>query len=177
MCGDLEEEDRLEGDLYQRFLVHSQAMQEQRPSSSQSPGSDLNRYLDGLFQDLLKRCTQDAEQTASPGGNNTGYKTLAMQSLVFARLAGFLAGHVALNEDPMRKLMEAMMHGYQEAENPPERNHHGPGDHHHHDGHGHGHDHAQAHANAHDHQHDHGKGHGHDHGHDHSHGHSQGRGH
>jgi hypothetical protein len=167
MCGDLEEEDRLEGNLYQRFLVHSRAMQEQRPSSSQSPGSDLNRYLDGLFQDVLKRCTQDAEQVASPNG----YKHLAMQSLVLARLAGFLAGHVALNEDPMRKLMEAMMHGYQEAENPPERDHHGPGDHHHHDGHGHGHDHPQAHA--HDHQHDHGKGHEHDH----SHGHSQGHGH
>jgi hypothetical protein len=158
MCGDLEEEDRLEGNLYQRFLVHSRAMQEQRPSSSQSPGSDLNRYLDGLFQDVLKRCPN-------------GYKHLAMQSLVLARLAGFLAGHVALNEDPMRKLMEAMMHGYQEAENPPERDHHGPGDHHHHDGHGHGHDHPQAHA--HDHQHDHGKGHEHDH----SHGHSQGHGH
>jgi hypothetical protein len=149
MCGDLEEEDRLEGDLYQRFLVHSRAMQEQPPAA----GSDLNRYLDSLFQSTLKRCTQDAEQTASPNG----YKTLAMQSLVFARLAGFLAGHVALNEDPMRKLMEAMMHGYQEAENPPERDHHGPGDHHHHEGHGHGHDHGHSHGD--------GQGHGHGHGH------------
>ena len=42
--------------------------------------------------------------------------TLAVQPLVFARLAGFLASHLALNEDPLRKLMEAMMHGYTEAE-------------------------------------------------------------
>ena len=44
------------------------------------------------------------------------YDTLAMQPLVFARLAGFLASHLALGEDPLRKVMEAMMHGYTEAE-------------------------------------------------------------
>ena len=142
MCGDLEEENKLEGDLYQRFLVHSRAMLEQ-PSA----GGDMNRYLDGLFKGLLQRCLQDAEQTASPNG----YTTLAMQSLVLARLAGFLAGHVALNEDPMRKVLEAVMLGYQEAETPPERDHHG---------HDHGHDHGQ----PHDHDHDHDHGHGH-HGH------------
>ncbi len=133
MCGDLEEEDRLEGDLYRRFLVHSRAMREQ-PSAA----GDLNRYLDDLFKDLLQRCVHDAEQTAGPNG----YRTLAMQSLVLARLAGFLAGHVALNEDPMRKVLEAVMLGYQEAESPPERDHHG-----------------------HDHGHDHSHGHDHDHGH------------
>ncbi len=135
MCGDLEEEDRLEGDLYQRFLSHSRAMLEQPLA-----GGDMNRYLDGLFQSLLKRCVDDAEQVASPNG----YQQLAMQSLVLARLAGFLAGHVALNEDPMRKVMEALMLGYQEAEAPPARDHHG-------------------------HDHDHGHDHGHDHPHDHAH--------
>ena len=135
MCGDLEEEDKLEGDLYQRFLAHSRAMLEQPLS-----GGDMNRYLDGLFQSLLKRCVDDAEQVASPNG----YKQLAMQSLVLARLAGFLAGHVALNEDPMRKVMEALMLGYQEAEAPPERDHHG-----------HGHDHGHEHDHGHDHPHDH----------------------
>ncbi len=126
MCGDLEEENQLEGDLYQRFLVHSRAMLDQ-PSAA----GDMNRYLDGLFKGLLQRCVQDAEQTASPNG----YSTLAMQSLVLARLAGFLAGHVALNEDPMRKVLEAVMLGYGEAEQPPQRDHHGHDhdhDHHHH---------------------------------------------
>ena len=126
MCGDLEEEDRLEGDLDQRFLVHSQAMLAKAPAG----GDDLNRYLDSLFNDLLKRCVKDAEQVASPNA----YRQVAMQSLVLARLAGFLAGHVALNEDPMRKLMEAMMLGYAEAEAPPAHDHHG-----------HGHDHAPRH--------------------------------
>ena len=135
MCGDLDEEDKLEGDLYQRFLVHSRAMLEQPLAAN-----DMNRYLDGLFQSLLKRCVDDAEQGASPNG----YQQLAMQSLVLARLAGFLAGHVALNEDPMRKVMEALMLGYQEAEAPPARDHHG------HD-HDHGHDHG--HVHPHDHPH------------------------
>ena len=138
MCGDLEEEDQLEGDLYQRFLVHSRAMLDRPPS-----GGDMNRYLDELFNAVLKRCVADAEQVANPNA----YKQLAMQSLVMARLAGFLAGHVALNEDPMRKLLEAVMLGYQEAESPPARDHHGHGhvhdhgDEHHHDDHGHGHHH------------------------------------
>ena len=139
MCGDLEEEDRLEADLYQRFLVQSQAMLG-RPLAGPQQASDMHRYLDGLFNSLLQRCVNDAEQVASPNG----YQQLAMQSLVLARLAGFLAGHVALNEDPMRKVLEAVMLGYGEAEKPPQRDHHD---------HGHDHDH---------HPHHHGEGH-HDH--------------
>ena len=137
MCGDLEEEDRVEGDLYQRFLVHSRAMLE-RPLA----GGDMNRYLDELFNTVLRRCVQDAEAVASPNA----YQQIAMQSLVMARLAGFLAGHVALNEDPMRKVLEAVMLGYQEAESPPERDHHG------HD-HGHPHEPGGDHTHHHDHTH------------------------
>ena len=114
MCGDLEEEDRFEGDLYQRFLVHSSAMLAKVPAG----GEELNRYLDSLFNDLLKRCVKDAEQVASPNA----YRQVAMQSLVLARLAGFLAGHVALNEDPLRKLMAVML-SYAEAESPPVHGH------------------------------------------------------
>ena len=128
MCGDLEEADPFEGDLYQRFLVHSQAMLAKSPAG----GDDLNRYLDALFNGLLERCVKDAEQVASPDA----YRHVAMQSLVLARLAGFLAGHVALNEDPLRKLMEAVMLGYGEAESPPVPGHHG-----HEHSHEHGHEH------------------------------------
>ena len=130
MCGDLDEEDQFEGDLYQRFLVHSQAMLAKAPAG----GDDLNRYLNSLFKDLLKRCVTDAEHVASPNA----YRQVAMQSLVLARLAGFLAGHVALNEDPLRKLMEAVMLGYGEADAPPVQGHHGHS-------HGHGHEHGHGH--------------------------------
>lgn len=155
MCGDLEPEDRLESDLYQRFRVQAQAMLE-RPRSG---AGELNRYLDALFDDVLKRCRDDADRTDE---DPTGYARVAMQSLVLARLAGFLAGHVALHEDPMRKVMEAVMLGYREAEAPPERDHHGPG------GHDHGHDHPHGHAHGHDRDHHHGHGHSHGHHHDHA---------
>jgi hypothetical protein len=39
-----------------------------------------------------------------------------MQPLVFARLAGLMAGHLSLGDDPLRRVMEAMMHGYAEAD-------------------------------------------------------------
>ena len=131
MCGDLDEEDRVESDLLQRFLVHAQALLE-RPRAR---GEDLNAYLDGLFANALERCTDDADHAPD------GYKVLAMQSLVMGRLAGFLAGHVALNEDPLRKLMEATMLGYAEADAVPQR------DHHHHDGNdAHDHDHRHLHG-------------------------------
>ena len=144
MCGDLEEEDRFESDLLQRFLVHAQAQLERPPAKA----GDLNAYLDRLFADMLQRCLRDVQATDP----SDAYERLAMQSLVAARLAGFLAGHVALNEDPMRKGVEALLHGYAEAEKTPERDHHhGAG--HGHD-HGHHHGHGQEHAHPHDHGHD-----------------------
>ena len=128
MCGDVEDEG-FEGDLYQRFLVHSQAMLARSPTA----GNDLNSYLDQVFTEVLNRCLHDAQAVPS----SQAYRRVAMQSLVLARLAGFLAGHVALNEDPLRKLMEAMMLGYGEADLPV----HGQG-------HGHGHDHGHDHVAA-----------------------------
>ena len=141
MCGDLEPEDRRETDLYQRFVVHSHA-------ALRSPASadELNGYLDGLFKRMLRQCLDDAEQ-ASAG---SAYSVMAMQSLVLGRLAGFLAGHVSLHEDPLRKLLEATMLGYQEAETKYPDSADG--------GHGHGH--------GHDHSHDH---HAHEQGHSHAH--------
>jgi ABC-type nickel/cobalt efflux system permease component RcnA len=141
VCGDLEPEDRLETDLFQRFMVQSHAALNTPVSAD-----EMNAYLDGLFKRVLRLCLDEADQATA----GTAYRQMAMQSLVLARLAGFLAGHVALNEDPMRKVLEATMLGYQEAETKRASADHG-----------HGHDH---------HGHDHGH-HGHDHAHDHGHGH------
>lgn len=132
MCGEIEEESRYEDDLYQRFLVHSRGAVTGLPKGS----GDLNGYLDGLFSGMLERCVQDTQATDP----SDAYRRMAMQSLVLARLAGFLAGHVALNEDPLRKVMEAMMLGYAEADAPPDAHDHG------HD-HGPGHDHGHQHGN------------------------------
>ena len=140
MCGDLEEdESRLDDQLYARFRLHArELLRGYEAQGSASTSKDLNAYMDRLFGDPLSRCTRDAEQ-AETGA----YDLLRAQPLVFARLAGFLAAHVSLHEDPLRKVMEALMHGYAEAEHI-ERDHHG-------------------------HDHDHAHGHRHHHGHDHHH--------
>ena len=138
MCGDLEEEDtRHEDQLYGRFRLHARELLRGQGTNGSAPDpKDLNAYMDRLFADALGRCTRDGDQTE--GG---AYELLRAQPLVFARLAGFLAAHVSLQEDPLRKVMEAMMHGYAEAEHI-EPDHHGHdheqgGGHHHHRGHHH----------------------------------------
>ena len=55
---------------------------------------------------------KDCEQAAA----EHRYERLIAQPVVFARLAGFLAAHMSLGEDPLRRVMEAMMLGYSEAE-------------------------------------------------------------
>lgn len=139
MCGDLDDdESEIEERLYARFRAHAQALLGQPGAVPQEP-ADLNQYLDKLFSDALSRSVRDNEQADVA----QRYERLAMQPLVFARLAGFLAGHLALSEDPLRKVIEALMMGYGEAE-------------------------AMDRAHAHDHDHDH-----HHHGdvpaHDHQH--------
>ena len=131
MCGDLEEDEGRAGDqLYGRFRLNArEVLRGDDPQGSSPPAKDLNAYMDRLFADALGRCARDGD------GAENAYELLRAQPLVFARLAGFLAAHVSLQEDPLRKVMEALMHGYAEAEHI-ERDHHGHGHHHYH-----GHDH------------------------------------
>jgi hypothetical protein len=134
MCGDMDDdESEIEERLYARFRAHAQTLLAE--AAPQEP-ADLSQYLDKLFSDALSRSVRDGEQADAA----QRYERLAMQPLVFARLAGFLAGHLALSEDPLRKVIEAMMMGYGEAE-------------------------ALDHAQANDHDHHHGDVPAHDHHH------------
>ncbi len=112
MCGDDEDDSasRFEELLYTRFLGNVNALLSQ--GAGKRAGNDVIAAIDKLFADCLTRARDDAE-AADP---DQQYEMLSMQPLVFARLAGFLAGHLSLQEDPLRKVMEAMMHGYAEAE-------------------------------------------------------------
>jgi hypothetical protein len=137
MCGDLEEdENRLEDQLYARFRLHARELLRGHGAQGSTPSpADINAYMDRLFADALGRCIRDGDE-AETGA----YERLRAQPLVFARLAGFLAAHVSLQEDPLRKVMEAMMHGYGEAEQI-EPDHHGHDHDHRHHHHGHDHHH------------------------------------
>ena len=113
MCGDLDEADSLEDMLYARFRSHAATLRgRQDARSGKALAGDLESYLDKLFGDALARCLRDTDEAEE----SRRYELLAAQPLVFARLAGFLAGHLSLQEDPLRKVVEAMMHGYAEAE-------------------------------------------------------------
>jgi hypothetical protein len=125
MCGDMDDdESEIEARLYARFRAHAMVLLNEQGSAPKEP-ADINEYLDKLFSDGLSRAVRDGEQADAA----QRYERLAMQPLVFARLAGFLAGHLALSEDPLRKVIEAMMMGYGEAE---AMDHAQATDHHHH---------------------------------------------
>ena len=128
MCGDLEEEDTEAERLYDAFLqaahsaIHeaidhrggSRNRLHDRAADQAGAVSDaaLHGYMDGLFGDILNACIKDGRRV----GGADAYRVLASQSVVLARLAGFLAGHLDLREDPLRNSVEALMAGY-DAEN------------------------------------------------------------
>ena len=72
----------------------------------------MHTHLDRLFRELL---IASVDERKAPR-EMTGYQRLAMEPLVFARLAGFIAAHVPLHEDPLRRTIEALMLGYSEGE-------------------------------------------------------------
>jgi hypothetical protein len=116
MCGDLDEEEsdgrqRTDEQHYARFIAHARALLAHSPPPNEAP-ADTTRYMEKLFTDALSRSVKDCEQAAP----DRRYERLITQPVVFARLAGFLAAHMSLTEDPLRRVMEAMMLGYSEAE-------------------------------------------------------------
>ena len=150
MCGDLEEDgpSGIEERLHGRFLNHARNLLAQYAKAPKpQDANDLHAYMDKLFTDALSRAARDSDSAA----DGQSYAKLASQPLVFARLAGFLAAHMSLQEDPLRKVIEAMMLGYAEAEEMTAADH----------DHGHSHDH--------EHDHEHGHGHSHGPGHDYPH--------
>src|ERR671916_233212 len=133
MCGDLDEEDPLEKALHTRFRSHARALLKDgsrgKSSAAGAPPS-LPAYLDALFADALARCVRDTDAAEE----ERRYEMVAAQPIVFARLAGFLAAHASLQEDPLRKVIEALMHGYAEAERLEPYHGHDHHDHDHHHG-------------------------------------------
>jgi hypothetical protein len=107
MCGDDEDDPGFLAErLLDQFVAHARAG---RASPGAAQVSDARQtYMDGLFGEALGRCLEDAQARRG--------SVLGDQSLVFARLCGFLAGHVALGQDPLRRVIEALMAGYDEAE-------------------------------------------------------------
>ena len=135
MCGDLEEdEDQGVVKAYDLFLHAAQSAihdavdhrggSRNRLGGPTTSDADLHAYMDGLFADILRACINDNGRM--PEGQR--YRVLSSQAVVLARLAGFLASHLDLGQDPLRSAIEAMMAGYARPEHE-DGDHH---DHHHH---------------------------------------------
>src|SRR5579872_7057270 len=137
MCGELEEESGPDEQVYDRYVAHVHSFL--AGLKGRNASDPVHAHLDRLFRELLS-ATIDPNRAPD---EMSGDQRLAMEPLVFARLAGFIAAHVPLSEDPLRRVMEALMLGYSEGEI------------------------AVPHDHDHDHDHDHFHGHGHDHHHPH----------
>lgn len=131
MCGDIEEEDRRETALFDRFVGAARGIAARR-TRPESPEGAFASYLDRLYAETLARCVHDGEHA----DESTRYRMMAMQAVVLARAAGFIAAHVARGEDPMRRAIDALLTGYGEGETAEPD---------------HGHDHDHDHANGHHH--------------------------
>ncbi len=120
MCGDDEEHDHehghIETALFEHLLelaaVHHVSV---TPSASGAPpslGEEKMRatYLEGLFRAGLTRAVNDAANL--PEGDRMD--AIAGQSIVFARLAGMLAGLFPADSDQFHTIISAMMQGYNE---------------------------------------------------------------
>jgi hypothetical protein len=115
MCGELDDDEgptSLQEAHYNRFMLHARAILGRREKAAATSPDAVINAIDQLFADALSRAMRDCEG-ADPSRR---YDMMAMQPLVFARLAGLMAGHLSLGDDPLRRVMEAMMHGYAEAD-------------------------------------------------------------
>jgi hypothetical protein len=112
MCGDLDEEDPREAALYTRFRTRAAAVLRESGANGADGAENAATYMEKLFADALSRCVCDGDAAEE----SRRYELLSLQPIVLARLAGFLAAHVSLREDPLRSVIDALMHGYSEAE-------------------------------------------------------------
>ena len=113
MCGDLESDESLAEEFYARFVDHTRSfLATINAESAGAATNQLHNYLDSLFQRTLTATTEYGEAPEEV----SGYERLCMEPLVYARLAGFMAAHQPLEDDPMRRLIDAVMTGYDEGE-------------------------------------------------------------
>jgi hypothetical protein len=132
MCGDLEDDTRLDDELFARFLALARRYgaapaEPRRPMPPEAAGEEARHaYMSRLFAEMLGRAAGDA--AAFPEGRRAD--AMAGQAIVLARLAGFLAGQLPPETDLFRAMVEAMTDGYGE---PSRRRAEAQGHHHHHD--------------------------------------------
>lgn len=116
MCGDLDDHDRVDDELFERFIAMAGRF---GVTPGQPDGNAPVRlaeeetrtaYMQDLFRAGLTRAMNDAANL--PQGEHMD--ALAGQAIVFARLAGFLAGQFPPQTDLFRTVSAALLDGHRE---------------------------------------------------------------
>ncbi|HEV8389237.1 MAG TPA: hypothetical protein VGQ35_05310 [Dongiaceae bacterium] len=149
MCGEVEDDLQGDEEIVARLLYiaggHGVTQQTLTARAAAPLKSDDDRpaYMSDLFRRMLNHAASDL--VAVPEGHRA--QTIANQAVVFARLAGFLAGQFPSGDDMMRATLEALLDGQAEPARTFQRLR------------------DRDHGHSHDHEHDHEHGHHHDHHH------------
>lgn len=116
MCGDFDDQEKIDEELFERFIE----MVQRFGVSPEKPGVDAPSrlqeesvradYMNDLFKAGLTRSVTDAANL--PCGEHMD--ALAGQAIVFARLAGFLAGQFPPETDLYRTISSAMLDAHSE---------------------------------------------------------------
>ncbi len=147
MCGDLDGDSQLDDSIFDQFIKLA-SLYSARPSAdieeaslAIGTGPQRSAYMQSLFHDALLRAASDTAATES----GMRADAMAAQAVVFARLAGMLAGQLPPSADMYRSCMEAFQDGHGElerriaAQTDHHHHHHGDGHQHHHHHHSHEH--------------------------------------
>ncbi len=116
MCGDLNEQEQIDDELFERFIELTQSFgvfpetnANGGPSQLESEGA-RREYMEALFKAGLTRCLNDA--AGLPNGERMD--AVAGQAIVFARLAGFLSAQFPPEADLFRTVTGAVFDGHSE---------------------------------------------------------------
>lgn len=116
MCGDFDDQERIDDELFEHFVGLAQEFGVQPRSNGNgaalSLDTEANRaeYMDSLFKAALGRCVNDAVHV--PRGERMD--VIAGQAIVFARLAGFLSAQFPPEADLFRTVTGAVVDGHGE---------------------------------------------------------------
>ena len=114
MCGDLDEQEQIDDELFERFIELTRRF----GVSPEASGGRLQldsegarrEYMEALFKAGLTRCLNDA--AGLPNGERMD--AIAGQAIVFARLAGFLVAQFPPEADLFRTVTAAVVDGHRE---------------------------------------------------------------
>lgn len=116
MCGDIDEASQIDENIFARFLALARTHGVHPPDKPAAVADGIggmterHAYMERLFRSGLSRCVSDA--SGLPEGERVD--AIAGQAIVFARLAGFLAGQLPPGADLFRAAIEAFMDGHAE---------------------------------------------------------------